>query len=255
MNPPEWPGQPGQPGYPPQGPGYGPAGFPPPPPTPPRSGGGGGALIALLLVGALLVLVVIGAGVFVLVSDDDDDPPIARPTASPTTADPSRPPTTSDMSTILKPTITTAQGNTFTRAGIIRNGSCVSRADADLLRALRVNGCVQNMDSALYTNSSRTVVVVISILKFADAAAASAVSDETSEGANPVLLLPPPGSGLPALTRTPPSWTRSWTRSEYVIYAQGYWASGSDPGGRTGTVFNTAGELGIEVANTLTWAN
>ncbi|XVQ11680.1 hypothetical protein ACQP1W_03590 [Spirillospora sp. CA-255316] len=212
-------------------------------------------LIPLLIVGALLVLVVVGAGVFIVVSRDDDDPdPIAVTSTSPS-ASTSQQATTSDMSTILKPTITTAQGNTFTRAGVIRNGSCISRADADLLGALRSNACVQNMDSALYTNNTRTVVTVISILKFADATAAAAVSDETSEGANPTLLLPPSGSGLPALTRTPPSWTRSWTRSEYVIYAQGYWASGSDPGSRTGTVFNTAGELGVDVANTLTWAN
>ncbi|MFC5745995.1 hypothetical protein [Actinomadura rugatobispora] len=214
-------------------------------------------LIPLLIVGAMLAIVVVGAGVFFVVSrdDDDPDPPIAVPTSTGPSSNASQPATTSDMSTILKPTIATAQGNTFTRAGVIRNGSCISRADADLLGALRSNACVQNMDSALYTNTSRTVVTVISILKFTDATAAAAVSDETSEGANPTLLLPPSGSGLPALTRTPPSWTRSWTRSEYVIYAQGYWASGSDPGSRTGTVFNTAGELGVDVANTLTWAN
>ncbi|GAA2426961.1 hypothetical protein GCM10010191_44550 [Actinomadura vinacea] len=214
-------------------------------------------LIPLLIVGALLVLVIVGAGVFFVVrgdGDDDNEPIATRTTASPSTNS-SQQATTSDMSTILKPTISTAQGNTFTRAGVIRNGSCISRADADLLGALRSNACVQNMDSALYSNSTRTIITVVSILKFADATAAAAVSDETSEGANPTLLLPPPGSGLPALTRTPPSWTRSWTRSEYVIYAQGYWASGSDPGSRTGTVFNTAGELGVDVANTLTWAN
>ncbi|MEU5876594.1 hypothetical protein [Spirillospora sp. NPDC047279] len=239
----------GQPAY-----GPGPGGYPPPPPRPPS---GGGPLIPLLIIGAVLVVIVVAAGAFVVLSADDDDPPVTLPT--PTTGVPtpttSQSATTEDLSTILKTTVSTAGGTTFTRAGGIRSGSCVARAGAELQRALRTNSCSQDMQSALYTNPSRQIVTVVSVLRFADSSAAAAVNDETSEGADPTLLLPPSGSGLPTLSRNPSSWTRSWTRGQFVIYSQGYWASGSDAGERNGTVYTTSGELGIEIANVISWSN
>ncbi|MFP3962612.1 hypothetical protein SMC26_09810 [Actinomadura fulvescens] len=273
MNPPEWPGQnppPGQPGFPPQGPmqgpppygqppPYGPApGGYPPPPMPPRPPSGGGPLIPLLIIGAVLVVIVVAVGAFVVLDGDDKDykPVTLSPTtATPITPSASQSTTTEDLSTILKSTVTTSAGTTFTRAGGIRSGSCVSRAGAELQKALRTNSCTQDMQSALYTNPSRTVVTVVSVLRFADSSAAAAVNDDTSEGADPTLLLPPSGSGLPTLTRNPSSWTRSWTRGQFVVYSQGYWASGSDAGERNGTVYNTSGELGIEIANVISWSN
>lgn len=277
MNPPEWPGQvpPGQPGYPPQGPSsfgpppYGPGGPgfpPPPPPPPPPRGGGSGAVIAVLLGGGLLVVVVIAVAAFVLLGDDDDDKGKRASTlptlpTSPSVGStpsyggsPSATPSPGGIDGVLKPTIKTARGNVFTRAGT-RTGSCASRADADLAKALRGRSCTEDMQSAVYANPGKNIITVISILKFADATTASEVSDATSDGANPELLTPSANSGLPRLDRKPTSWVRSWTQSQHVVYAQSYWARGGDPGSRSGTVYTTAGELGVEVTNTLMFTN
>ncbi|MFG2006604.1 hypothetical protein ACGFNU_46405 [Spirillospora sp. NPDC048911] len=235
--------------------GAGPGGYPPPPQRPPS---GGGPLIPLLIIGAVLVVIVVAVGAFVVLSSDDkaNKPITFSPTATaPSSPSASQSATTQDLSTILKPTVSTTAGTLYTRAGGIRSGSCVSRAGAELQKALRANSCTQDMQSALYTNPSRTIVTVVSVLRFADSSAAAAVNDETSEGADPTLLLPPSGSGLPTLTRNPSSWTRSWTRGQFVVYSQGYWASGSDAGERNGTVYNTSGELGIEIANVISWSN
>jgi hypothetical protein len=275
MNPPEWPGQnpppPGHPGsgYPPQGP-YGqspygappPPGFPPPPHQPPRRPpSGGGPLIPLMIIGGVLVVIIVAVGAFFVLKGDDkkDNPPVVLPSSSSgfpsVTPSTSQSATTADMSTILKPTVNTAAGTTFTRAGIIRTGSCTSRAGSDLAKALVGHACTQDMQSALYSNPDRTIVTVVSILKFADATSAQAVNDKTSEGADPTLLLPPSGSGLPALSRNPSSWTRSWSKGSYVIYSQGYYANGKDAGERNGPVYTTSGELGIEIANVIMWSN
>ncbi|MBO2454331.1 hypothetical protein J4573_45100 [Actinomadura barringtoniae] len=282
MNPPEWPGQnpppgqpgyppppPGQPGYSPQGPYGQPYGGPPPPgfppPGPPRPPSGSGPLIPLMIIGGVILVVIVAVGAFFVLRDDGkkDNPPVVLPSTSGGYPSPTESPssstsqsaTTSDMSTILKPTVSTAAGTTYTRAGIIRTGSCASRAGSDLAKALVGHSCVQDMQSALYSNPDRSVVTVVSILKFADATNAQAVNDKTSDGADPTLLLPPSGSGLPALSRNPSSWTRSWTKGSYVIYSQGYYASGKDAGERNGTVYTTSGELGIEIANVIMWAN
>ncbi|GAA1559514.1 hypothetical protein GCM10009678_48100 [Actinomadura kijaniata] len=256
MNPPQWPGQnppPGQPGFPPPpgqpyGPPPGQPGFPPPPPPP----SGSGPLVPLLLVGAVVVLALVAIGAFVVIGGDDGErrrvlpPPLTTPSYSPSTS-------TTTMDSVLKPIVSTAAGSTFTRAGTIRTGSCISRADSDLVTALRGNSCVDDMSSALYTNSSRTIVVVVSVLKFTDSTTAVSVNNATSRGANPTVLLPPTGSGLPALPRQPSVWNRSWAQGQYVVYAQGYNANGTDPGSRTGLVFTTAGELGREIANVMVW--
>jgi len=230
---------------------------------PPRPPSGSGPLIPLMIIGGVIVVIIVAIGAFFVLKDDGkkDNPPVVLPSTSGGYPSPSASPstsqsaTTSDLSTILKPTVSTAAGTTYTRAGIIRTGSCSSRAGADLTKALVGHSCIQDMQSALYSNPDRTVVTVVSILKFADATNAQAVNDKTSEGADPTLLLPPSGSGLPALSRNPSSWTRSWTKGSYVIYSQGYYANGKDAGERNGTVYTTSGELGIEIANVIMWAN
>ncbi|POM26836.1 hypothetical protein BTM25_12440 [Actinomadura rubteroloni] len=259
MSSPQWPGQPGYPPGqqppPPPGP-FPPGGYPPPPP--PRNSGAG-VLIALLAGGGLVVVIII-AVVIVVVANSGDKPRrhITLPTYSPPTFSVPTPTTTSSTSGgidgVLGATIRTAKGNTFTRAGT-KEATCSSRADKELTPVFSRYPCVGLMRSAVYANSSRTVMTVISIAQFADESTASSVSDATNQGAAPILLMPSIESGLPRLGREPESWTRSWTQGARIIYAQSYWASGAATGGREGTVYVTAGELGTEVSNVLVWTN
>ncbi|WUH98121.1 hypothetical protein OHR68_32155 [Spirillospora sp. NBC_00431] len=264
MNSPQWPGQPpGGPGFPPPPPPGPPLpggpGFPPPPP--PRRGGGG-ALVPLLLIGAVALLAVIGVAVFIVVGDDDDDSrrttsfPTYRPPSSSYTPDPT--PSTSgggsDPASILGPTIRTAKGNTFTRAGT-RTASCTSRANTKMRAALSTNPCIGIMHSAVYANPSKMIITSVSIAKFSSPSAASSVSRVTSDKGWPLLLTPSDASGLPQPKADPAYWTRSWTSGSNVIYAQSYWSSGTATGGQEGSVFATAGELGTEVRNTLVWSD
>jgi hypothetical protein len=289
MNPPEWPGQqpPGQPGFPPPpapmgpppapmgppphlgGPGFPPPGLGgpgfPPPPGPPRKGGGG-ALIALLIGGVCLVLALVGVGAFVVLSDDDGDdddrdPAVVLPQPTSTSLVESVPPTgsvpslgTTIPSLALRSTIRTSRGNTFTQAGT-NTGACVTRANAKLLTVLRANPCVGLMNSAVYASPTRNIITVISILRFSDSLSANSVSRATYQSGWPKLLKPSNTSGLPQLDREPAYWTRTWARGSKVIYAQSYWARGGTVGDRTGSVFTTAGELGVEITNTLSATN
>ncbi|WP_433476607.1 hypothetical protein ACQPZP_05895 [Spirillospora sp. CA-142024] len=269
MNPPPWPGQqpPGQPGFPPPAtPAVPPAG--PPLPggpgfPPPRRSGGGGALVWLLIVGAVLVLAVVGTGAVLVLGGDDDhsDRTSTLPSATsvPTyqsTTEPS--PTSSggavDPSGVLGRTIRTAKGNTFTQAGT-RTESCITRANSVLLPALRTHPCVGSMYSAVYASPSRQIITSVSILKFATSTDASIVKGYTNQEGWPKLLTPSDASGLPQPQADPAYWTRTWTQGANVIYAQSYWSSGGPTGGRDGSVFATAGELGVEVTNTLLWSN
>ncbi|MDL4772850.1 MULTISPECIES: hypothetical protein [Thermomonosporaceae] len=222
-------------------------------------------MIGVLIGGGLLVLVVIAVAAFVILGDDDGDGKRRRTIAVPTySAAPSEPGSPSaapgDSGTgtgiggVLTSTITTAAGKTFTRVGT-RTASCTSRADADLAKALSGRSCVEDMQSAVYATSDRTIITVISILKFSDASTASEVSDATSEGANPELLTPSTNSGIPHLDRKPTSWVRSWTQGQHVVYAQSYYARGTEPGSRTGVVYTTAGELGLKVTSSLMSVN
>ncbi|WP_433466553.1 hypothetical protein [Spirillospora sp. CA-128828] len=268
MNPPPWPGQqpPGQPGFPPPAtPAVPPAG--PPLPggpgfPPPRRSGGGGALVWLLIVGAVLVLAVVGTGAVLVLGGDDDDsdrtstlPSTSVPTYQSTT-EPS--PTSSggavDPSGVLGRTIRTAKGNTFTQAGT-RTESCITRANSVLLPALRTHPCVGSMYSAVYASPSRQIITSVSILKFATSTDASIVKGYTNQEGWPKLLTPSDASGLPQPRADPAYWTRTWTQGANVIYAQSYWSSGGPTGGRDGSIFATAGELGVEVTNTLLWSN
>ncbi|MFI0481874.1 hypothetical protein [Actinomadura sp. 9N215] len=268
MNSPQWPGQPpGGPGYPPPAPPGPPLpggpGFPPP--LPPRRGGGS-ALVPLLIIGVAAVIAVVGVGAYLILESDDDDPrrtssfptyPSYTPSSPGYTSEPT--PTTStgggsDPASILGPTIRTAKGNTFTRAGT-RTASCTSRANTTLRTVLRANPCIGVMHSAVYANPSRTIITSVSIAKFTSASSASSVSRVTSDKGWPLLLTPSDASGLPQPRADPAYWTRSWTRGSNVIYAQSYWSSGASTGGRTGSVFATAGELGVEVTNTLIWSD
>ncbi|GLW65283.1 hypothetical protein Arub01_35270 [Actinomadura rubrobrunea] len=263
MNPPQWPGQPGYPPGPPHGPGF--LGNPPPPP---KSDGGGKAILALLFGGGFLVLVlIIGVIVIVASSDDDDDdrvPPIAVPTSTTptTTYSPFSTPTTStttgggaiDPRDVLKSTIRTYKGNTFTQVGT-RIDSCTARANSTMLERLRLHPCNGQMYSAVYANPSRTIVTVISVVNLNSPSDASAVSRAVYSKGWPRLLKPSAGSGMPQLSREPGSWTRAWTLNSSVIYAQSYWAKGGSAGDRGGPVFNTAGELGVEVTNALRFSN
>jgi hypothetical protein len=265
MNPPPWPGQqPGQPGFPPPAqpgppPFPGGPGFPPPPPR--RSGSG--ALVPLLIIGAVLVLAVVGVGAFLVFGGDDDEP--SRTSSLPSsgsvptyqsTTEPS--PTSSggavDPSGVLTSTIRTAKGNTFTQAGT-RTESCVTRANTVLLPAIRSHPCVGNMYSAVYASPSRQIITSVSILKFATSTDATIVKGYTNQEGWPKLLTPSDASGLPQPKADPAYWTRTWTQGSTVIYAQSYWSNGGATGGRTGSVFATAGELGVEVTNTLLWGS
>jgi hypothetical protein len=221
-----------------------------PPPRPPS---GGGPVVPIVIAAVVLVLVVIGAGAFVLLAagDDDDDDTRRRlsslPTSTPsslTTDGPTSSPG-SHPSFILKPTVTSSQGNTFTRVGV-RTESCTSRANATLQRRLRSYPCTDQLYSAVYANSSRTIVTVISILEVADASSANLVSSATYSEGWPQLLKPSSGSGL-EVGQVSEYWTRSWPVGNHVVYAQSYWASGAPPGGRTGSVYLTGGELGQEI--------
>lgn len=264
MSAPQWPGPPpGGPGHPPQHP-AGP-GFPPPR----RSGGG--ALVPLLAFGLTGVLALVGIGAFFVLDDDDDD---ARrtstlPTSAPyTTHTPPPPPTFSpeprptrttgaagsDTASVLSPTIRTAKGNTFTRVGT-RTEPCTSRANARLLTELRNHPCVGTMHSAVYADPSRRIITAVSIARFSSPSAASAISRVTGDKGWPKLLTPSRASGLPQPRPDPAYWTRSWTQGSTVVYAQSYWATGGPTGGRSGSVFTTAGELGVEVTLALMWTD
>lgn len=268
MSPPQWPGQP------PGGPG-----FPPPPPPgpplppgggfpPPHRGGGSGALVPLLIIGVVVVLAVVGIGAFIILNTGDHDShrtsafpsytpysptytpytPESTPSSSPTGG------TSSDPASVLSPTIRTAKGNTFTRAGT-RTASCTSRANSKLRTALISHPCIGEMSSAVYANPSRNIITSVSIAKFASPSAASSVSNVTNTEGWPLLLTPSDASGLPQPRADPAYWTRSWSQGSSVIYAQSYWSNGGPTGGRTGSVFTTAGELGVEISNTLIWSN
>lgn len=268
MNP-QWPGQPpGGPGFPPGPPGPPPfPGGPGLPPPPPR--GGGGALVPILIFGLVGILVVVGVGAFFLLREDDDprrttagtlstpDPVVPRSTPSLPTAEPTPTRqtggTSSDPSSVLGPAIRTAKGNTFTRAGT-RAGSCASRANPRLASALRTSPCTGPMHSAVYADPTKKIITVLSIARFSSPSDAASVSRVTADQGWPKLLTPSDGSGLPK-PADPPYWTRSWTQGSNVVYAQSYWASGAPTGGRTGTVFATAGELGVEITNVLIWVN
>ncbi len=242
-----------------------PGGFPPPPRR-----GGGGAAVPLLIVGGMVLLVLIGVGAFVLLSgDDDDDPPAITFPSSRSTYTPYTPPSTgtsiepspstsigggSDPTSLLSATVRTAKGNTFTRAGT-RTESCITRANTKLLSRLRTDPCVGSMYSAVYANPSRTIITSISIAKFSSPSAASRIGNATDAQGWPKLLTPSDASGLPQPRANPAYWTRTWTRGSNVIYAQSYWTHGGATGGRTGSVFATAGELGVEITNTLLWSN
>ena len=269
MNPPQWPGQPpiGQPPYgapappppmhagPPPMPGGPPGPYPPPPPR----RGGGGALVPVLVIGVVLVLALVGVGAFVVLrGGDDPSPRVALPT--PTWTPPSAPSTTPTGDTtvgsggspagVLKSTITTARGNTFTRVGT-RTDSCTARANSVLLTRLRTYPCTDQLYSAVYASPTRNIVTVISVMKLSSSSAANSVLSATYSKGWPKLLKPASGSGLPQLNEEPAYWTRTWTLDNQVIYAQSYWARGGSVGDRTGSVYRTAGELGVEVTNTL----
>ncbi|MFA1550845.1 hypothetical protein [Actinomadura chokoriensis] len=262
MYPPQRPGPPpGGPGFPPGPPGpYGGPGFPPPP------RGGGGALIPLLIIGVVVVLAVVGVGTFLVVSSDDDgrtsafpsytpySPP--TPTYSPIEPTPTRSTggTPGDPSGVLSATVRTAKGNTFTRVGT-RTQSCTSRANSRLRTALRTYPCTGLMQSAVYADPAKKIITSVSIMTLSSPSAASSVSRVTTDKGWPLLLTPSTASGLPQPRPDPAYWTRSWTQGSRVIYAQSYWSSGSATGGREGSVFATAGELGVEITNTLIWTD
>ncbi|GLZ14649.1 hypothetical protein Acsp04_48840 [Actinomadura sp. NBRC 104425] len=258
MQPPQWPGQPGYPPGPQQGPPLGPGISKPPPP--PKSDGAGGVIIALLLGGGFLVLVLIVGVVVVLASGDDDDdrtsPPVTVSTSS--TYSPYSTPTTSaggiDPKGVLTPTIRTARGNTFTRVGT-RVDSCTARANSTMLERLRLYPCTDQMYSAVYANPSRTIVTVISVVQTGSSTDANGLSRAVYSEGWPRLLKPSDDSGMPQLSQEPSSWTRAWTLDSTIVYAQSYWARGGSVGDRTGSVYNTAGELGVEVTNTLRFSN
>jgi hypothetical protein len=235
----------------------GPQGPFPPPPRPPS--GGGGALVPLLIAGVVLVFVVIGAGAFVILNSGEDDPrrTITLPTPTSSllpTETPTRDTTVGsggDPASVLKPTLETARGNTFTRVGTTRTDSCTARANSTLQTRLRTYPCTDLLHSAMYANSTRTIVTVISVMELGSSAAATGVSSAVYSEGWPELLKPTVSSGLPQLDDDPAFWTRTWTLNNKVIYAQSYWARGGSVGDRSGSVYTTAGELGVEVTNVL----
>ncbi|WP_084693336.1 hypothetical protein [Actinomadura atramentaria] len=259
MSSPQWPGQPGFPPgqQPPPPPGQfpPPPGFPPPPP--PRGGGGAGVLIAVIVGVVLVAVVAVAVVVIVVVNNKPNRRHITLPTYTATPTYPTPTPSTTPSGSIddvLKATVETAKGTTFTRAGT-KDAACSSRADKELSPVIDDYPCVGLMRSAVYANPSRTILVVISIATFADSSSARSVSDATNKGAAPILLTPSPESGLPRLDREPESWTRSWTQDSRIVYAQSYYASGKPTGDRDGEVYITAGELGTEIKNVLVWTN
>lgn len=264
MNSPQWPGQPPSgPGFPPPPAPHGPPPMPGGPGFPPPRRGGGGPLVPLLIFGLVGILAVLGLGTFLVLESNDDDPertstlptynpatpsysPEPRPTQSRTSRTPSNP------SSVLSATVRTAKGNTFTRVGT-RTASCTGRANTKLRAALRSHPCVGVMHSAVYANPAKKIITAVSIAKFSSPSAASSVSRVTADKGWPELLTPSDASGLRQPRPDPAYWTRSWTQGSNVIYAQSYWSTGSATGGRTGSVFATAGELGVEITNTLVW--
>ncbi|GAA4099644.1 hypothetical protein [Actinomadura miaoliensis] len=261
MQPPQWPGQPGYPPGPQQGPPFGP-GVPGNPLPPPKSDGGGGVIIALLLGGGLLVLVLIVGVVVVLANggDDDDDPtpPLAVSRTATPSYSPYSTPTTGtggiDPQGVLKSTIRTARGNTFTQVGT-RVDSCTARANSTMLERLRLYPCTGQMYSAVYANPSRSIVTVISVVNVGSSSDANGLSRAVYSEGWPRLLKPSNTSGMPQLSQEPSQWTRAWTLNSSIIYAQSYWARGGAVGDRTGSVYNTAGELGVEVTNALRFSS
>ncbi|MGI5323692.1 hypothetical protein [Actinomadura nitritigenes] len=221
----------------------------------------------VLIIGVVAVLGIVGIGAFFILRSDGDKPnrSVALPTvthlnpSSGTTYSPPPSPRTSingtgDPSSVLTRTIRTAKGNTFTQAGV-RTESCVTRANAKLLTALRRYPCAGPMRSAVYANPTKTIITSVSIMTMGTSSAAIYVKGVTDQSGWPKLLTPSDASGLPQPRPNPAYWTRTWSQGRNVIYAQSYWKSGGATGDRTGSVFATAGELGVEVTNTLLWSN
>ncbi|WP_192809394.1 flagellar basal body-associated FliL family protein [Actinomadura montaniterrae] len=223
----------------------------------------------LLIIGVVAVLGIVGVGAFFILRSDDDDKPdrtVVMPTvthlnpSSGSTYSPLPTPTTSsgggsgDPASVLSRTIRTAKGHTFTQAGV-RTESCVTRANAKLLTALRRHPCVGLMHSAVYANPTKTIITSVSIMTLGSPSAAITVKGVTDQSGWPKLLTPSDASGLPQPRPNPAYWTRTWSQGRNVIYAQSYWKSGGPTGGRTGSVFATAGELGVEVTNTLLFSD
>ncbi|RSN40912.1 hypothetical protein DMH08_39370 [Actinomadura sp. WAC 06369] len=229
-----------------------------PPPPPPR--GGGGLLIPLLVFGAVVVVAIAAIGAFLVIESGDDERAVTATTVPPASRAPSTPtdaPTrasSSDPFSILGPTLETAKGTTFTRAGT-RTQSCVGRANAQLQAVLRDHPCAGAMNSAVYADPAKKIITAVSILRFATPADAEAVKEATTSDGWPELLTPAEDSGLPRPRAEPAYWTRTWALDDQVVYAQSYYADGRSPGGRDGDVYGTAGELGVEVTNTLRFAD
>ncbi|WP_131732351.1 hypothetical protein [Actinomadura formosensis] len=213
----------------------------------------------------MAVIAVVGVGAFLVLGGGNDRTttfptytPYTPPTLTPYSSEPTPTPTSGgtpgDPSGVLSATIRTAKGNTFTRAGT-RTQSCTSRANARLRTALQTYPCIGPMHSAVYANPSKQIITSVSILTLSSPSAASSVSQTTNDKGWPLLLTPSDASGLPQPRPDPAYWTRSWSQGSRVIYAQSYWSSGGATGDRTGAVFATAGELGVEVTNTLIWTN
>lgn len=223
----------------------------------------------IFIVIAVAAVLLIGGGIaaFVLTSGDDKPkrhvavlpPPSAPPSGpsgrtSPTTPAGGGGGGSSDPFSILKSTITTAKGHTFTQAGT-RYESCVLRANSQLLTTLRIHPCSGRMASGVYLNSSRTIVTVLSIARFSTAADARSVVRSVDSHAEPRLLGPAKSSGIPVLRGDPERWTRTYSQGSSVVFAQSYYARGGAVGGSAGPVNLTASELGVEVQNTLIWKN
>jgi membrane-bound inhibitor of C-type lysozyme len=151
---------------------------------------------------------------------------------------------------VLKSTIETARGTTFTQVGT-RTDSCTARANTKLLTRLQTYPCTEQLYSAVYANPSRNIITVVSIMELSSSSAATSVSSAVYSEGWPKLLKPATSSGLPQLSEEPDFWTRTWRLDNRVIYAQTYWARGGSVGDRTGSIYTTAGELGVEVTNAL----
>ncbi|GAB2816195.1 hypothetical protein GCM10022221_12640 [Actinocorallia aurea] len=247
------------PGYPPQGSPapFGEGGFPPPPPLAPKPNP---VVFAIGAITAIVVVLVAGLVAMHFVrSDDEKKPPevsmpsvsvppmptvSAVPTEAPTLPAASEPRQVPD---ILKASVKTAFGTTYTRAGTA-SGKCPSIAPKALRKALAKNPCIGQYRGAVYSSPKKDAVVTVIIMPLKNADAAAAVK---RAGKYPYLIAPKKGSGVKSFGKSPvQTWSQIQIKGNLALFAMAY---RSDMGktDKGGVANKASGELGAELSAVL----
>ncbi|ROO91105.1 hypothetical protein EDD29_8852 [Actinocorallia herbida] len=238
---------------------FGQGGFPAPPHPPAKSRTG--LLIAL---GAIVaVVVVLGAGAVALTVLDGEDPApkvpeVTMPSVSvPPIPTVSVPPvdvptlpadsTPKQVPDILKASVKTAFGTTYTRAGT-SSGKCPSIAPKALRKVLEKNPCIGRYKGAVYSSPKKDAVVTVVIMPLKNADAAAALK---RAGKLPYLIAPKKGSGVKSFGTSPvQTWYQVHIEGNLALFTMAY---RSDMGktDKGGIADKASAELGTELSNVL----